>query len=283
MEIERIGVVGCGTMGAGIARLAAVHGYPTIVQDVSPAALDKGLEGIRSGLERSVARGRMEEAHRAETLSRLRGTLILEELRDSDLVIEAIFEDKEEKRRLFAALGAICSPSTILASNTSALAVTELALASGRPQRVVGMHFFNPPTAMELVEVIKTAYSEESIVEAVASFARSLGKTVVVVGDSPGFIVNRLLIPYLLDAVRALESGLGNAEDIDAAMRLGAQHPMGPFSLIDLIGVDVIFNVAQSLHQALGEARFLPPPSLVSMLQKGHLGQKTGRGFYEYR
>ncbi len=283
MEMMRIGVVGCGVMGAGIARLAAERGYVTIVREVSQAALDRGLESIRSGLERSVARGRMEEAHRTEALSRLKGTLALEDLKDCDLVVEAIIEDKEAKRQLFAALGDLSSPSTILASNTSAISVTDLAQVSGRPQRVVGMHFFNPPGSMELVEVIKTAYSEQGVVEDVAAFARALGKTAVIVSDSPGFIVNRLLIPYLLDAVRAVEAGLGTAEDIDVAMRLGAGHPMGPLSLIDLIGVDVVFSIAQSLHQGLGEARFLPPSTLASMLQDGRLGRKAGRGFYEYR
>lgn len=282
MEMMRIGVVGCGVMGAGIARLAAERGYVTIVREVSPAALDRGLESIRSGLERSVARGRMEEAQRIEALSRLKGTLALEDLKDCDLVVEAIIEDKEAKRQLFAALGGLSAPSTILASNTSAISVTDLAQVSGRPQRVVGMHFFNPPGSMELVEVIKTAYSEQGVVEDVAAFARSLGKTAVIVADSPGFIVNRLLIPYLLDAVRAVEAGLGAAEDIDVAMRLGAGHPMGPLGLIDLIGVDVVFSIAQSLYQGLGEARFLPPSTLASMLQDGRLGRKAGRGFYEY-
>lgn len=283
MEMKRIGVVGCGVMGAGIARLSAERGYPTIVCEVSPEALDRGLQNIRQGLERSVARGRMEEAQRGDTLSRLKGALALEELKDCDLVIEAIIEDREAKRRLFADLGALCSPDAILASNTSAINITELAQASGRPQRVVGMHFFNPPISMELVEVIRTTHSGEDVVAAAASFARSLGKTPIIVGDSPGFIVNRLLIPYLLDAVRASEAGLGTAEDIDVAMRLGAGHPMGPFSLIDLIGADVVCSIAQSLHLALGEERFRPPASLTSMLEKGQLGRKTGRGFYEYR
>lgn len=282
MKIKKVGVLGCGLMGSGIAEVVARSGYQTVVREVSEDLLDKGLARIQRSLDRAVTKGRLEEAERAATLERLSGAVSLEELAECDLVIEAIVESFEEKRKTFAALDREVKDGAIFASNTSSLTITQLAMTTNRAERFLGLHFFNPVPVMELVEVVGTLLSEESAVADASEFVRSLGKTAVSCSDRSGFIVNRLLIPYLLDAVRAYEEGLGTLEDIDTAMRLGCGHPMGPFTLLDFVGLDTTYSIANIMFEEFREKRFAPPPLLKQMVTAGRLGRKSGRGFYDY-
>ena len=282
-DMKNIGVVGCGLMGSGIAQVCAQAGYTTTVREIDQALLDKGLGSIASSLDRSVERGRLSPEDRDATLARLKGTTSLDALAGCDLVIEVITEDIRPKRQLFAELDALCQADAILATNTSSLTVVEMAAATKRPERVVGMHFFNPVPAMKLVEVVRTVVTSDEVVNQAKAFCESIGKTVVLAKDTPGFVVNRLLVPYLLDAIAAYEAGLASREDIDQGMVLGCGHPMGPLTLSDLVGLDTLYNVARSFYDELGGARFAPPPLLKRMVLAGHLGRKTGRGFYDYR
>ncbi|MBI4307784.1 MAG: 3-hydroxybutyryl-CoA dehydrogenase [Chloroflexi bacterium] len=280
--IKKVGVVGCGIMGGGIAQTCIQAGYPTVAREVNQQLLDKGLSGIRSNLARAVERGRMTDAQRSEALARLRGTLQFEDFKDCDLVIEAVVENTEEKRKVFTALDAVCPPHTLLATNTSSLCVAEVAAATRRPDKVVGMHFFNPVPVMKLVEVVRPITASDEAIAKAKAFAESLGKTVVLAKDTPGFVVNRLLVPYLLDAIRVLETGTASKEEIDQGMTLGCGHPMGPLTLIDLLGLDTTYYIAQAMCQEFGESRFVPPVLLKRMVLSGRLGRKTGRGFYDY-
>ena len=282
MTIDRVGVVGCGLMGAGIAQVCAQAGYPTVVREVNDELLGKGLDSIERFLRRGVKRGKLDEATAAEVLGRLSGTTDLEEMGGCDLVIEAITESLELKLEAFAVLDGVCPPDTIFASNTSSLSVTEMAVATKRPERLIGLHFFNPVPLMALVEVVHTLMTDQDVLEEGKRFAESIGKTAVVAEDRTGFIVNRLLVPYLLEAIRALDQGLASVEDIDNAMKLGCGYPMGPFTLLDFVGLDTTYYIANIMFEEFREPQFAPPPLLKRMVLAGRHGRKSGRGFYDY-
>lgn len=282
MEIKKVGIVGCGLMGSGIAELSARSGYSTMVSEASADLLDKGLAALGSSLAKGVARQKLTEADRDAALGRIKGTTNLADLKDCDLVIEAIVEDMEIKKKVFAQLDEVCPKGAILATNTSCLSIIEMAMATRRPGQVLGIHFFNPAPVMKLAELVKTIATSEETIETARAFAESLGKTAILATDSPGFIVNRLLIPFMLDAIRVLESGLATREDIDHGMVMGCNHPMGPLALVDLTGVDTLFFVANAMFEEFKEPRFAPPPLLRKMVTAGRLGRKTGKGFYDY-
>jgi 3-hydroxybutyryl-CoA dehydrogenase len=282
MAIHKVGVVGCGLMGSGIAQVAAQAGFPVVVREVLPELVDKGLKSIEKNLSRLVEKGTITDAAKNEIRSRLKGTTALEDLKDCDVIVEAIIEQLPAKRELFAALDGLCPPATIFASNTSSLTITEIATATRRPQRFVGLHFFNPVPVMKLVEVVKTIATEPAVYEEMVAFGAKLGKTPVRASDSTGFIVNRLLVPYLLDAIRALEEGVGSIEDIDNSMKLGCGHPMGPLTLLDFVGLDTTYYIANIMFDEFRERRFAPPPLLKRMVLAGWNGRKAGRGFYDY-
>jgi 3-hydroxybutyryl-CoA dehydrogenase len=282
MAIEKIGVVGCGLMGSGIAQTAAQAGLQVTVSEVSTELIDKGFTNIDKSLARLVQRGALTAAERIAARNRLRGTTKLDDLAGCDFVIEAITEQLPAKKELFRALDAVCPPQTIYASNTSSLSITEMAVATRRPERFVGLHFFNPVPIMRLAEVIRTIATDPKVYEEVAAFAGRLGKTAVRTSDRTGFVVNRLLVPYLLDAVRALEEGVATIPDIDQAMKLGCGHPMGPLTLLDFVGLDTTYYIANIMYDEFKERRFAPPPLLKRMVMAGWNGRKSGRGFYEY-
>jgi len=282
MAIEKVGIVGCGLMGSGIAQVCAAAGFPTVVREVTPELVDKGIKGIERNLARLVEKGAISEAAKGEIRNRLKGTTVIEDLKDCDLVIEAIIEQLPLKRELFGALDRLCPEKTIFASNTSSLTITEIATATKRPQRFVGLHFFNPVPVMKLVEVVKTIATDPAVFEEAVAFGGKLGKVAVRASDSTGFIVNRLLVPYLLDAIRALEEGVGSIEDIDNSMKLGCGHPMGPLTLLDFVGLDTTFYISQIMFDEFREKRFAAPPLLKRMVLAGWNGRKAGRGFYDY-
>jgi 3-hydroxybutyryl-CoA dehydrogenase len=282
MAIEKVGVVGCGLMGSGIAQVAAQAGCQVTVREVSQQLVDKGLQGIEKNLARLVEKGTLSAADRDQVRSRLRGTTNLEDLKDCELIIEAIIEQLPAKRELWGALDKICPKPTIFASNTSSLSITEMATFTQRPDRFVGMHFFNPVPVMKLVEVIRTIATDPKVFEEMVAFGGRLGKTVVRTSDRTGFIVNRLLVPYLLDAVRALEEGVGSVEDIDNSMKIGCGYPMGPFTLLDFVGLDTTYYISNIMFDEFKEKRFASPPLLKRMVLAGWNGRKAGRGFYDY-
>jgi 3-hydroxybutyryl-CoA dehydrogenase len=282
MAIQKVGVVGCGLMGSGIAQVSAQAGFQTVVREVSPELVEKGLKNIEKNLTRLVEKGTIAESARNEIRSRLKGVTLLDELKDCDLVVEAIIEQLPAKRELFSALDALCPAHTIFASNTSSLTITEIAAVTKRPQRFVGLHFFNPVPVMRLVEVVRTIATDPAVYEEMVSFGAKLGKTPVRAQDSGGFIVNRLLVPYLLDAIRALEEGVGSVVDIDNSMKLGCGYPMGPFTLLDFVGLDTTYYISQIMFDEFKEKRFAAPPLLKRMVLAGWHGKKSGRGFYDY-
>jgi 3-hydroxybutyryl-CoA dehydrogenase len=282
MPMENVGVVGCGLMGSGIAQVAAQAGCRVTVREVSDELVKKGLASIEKNLQRMVEKGVFTVAQAAEIRGRLHGTTKLEDLRDCDLVIEAIIEQLPAKKELYAALDVICPKATIFASNTSSISITEMAMVTKRPDRFLGLHFFNPVPVMKLVEVIRTIATDAKVFEEVVAFAERLGKTPVCTSDRTGFIVNRLLVPYLLDAVRALEEGVGSIVDIDNGMKLGCGHPMGPLTLLDFVGNDTTYYIANIMFDEFKERRFAPPPLLKRMVLAGWNGRKAGRGFYDY-
>jgi 3-hydroxybutyryl-CoA dehydrogenase len=282
MPIAKVGVVGCGLMGAGIAQTAAQFGFPVVVREVTPELVEKGLKGIEKNLDRLVEKGVMTAADRGATRGRLRGTTSLEDFRDADLIVEAIIEQLPAKRELYTALDKICPPATIFASNTSSLSITEMAVTTARPHRFVGLHFFNPVPVMKLVEVIRTIATEPAAYEEVYAFAQKLGKTAVRTTDRTGFIVNRLLVPYMLDCIRVLEEGVASVEDIDNSMKLGCGYPMGPFTLLDFVGLDTTYYIANVMFDEFKEKRFAPPALLKRMVLSGWNGRKAGKGFYDY-
>jgi len=269
-------------MGSGIAQVCAQAGFPTIVREVSPELVEKGLKAIDKNLARLVEKGTLSEAARNEIRGNLKGVTGIEALNDCDLIIEAIIEQLPLKRELFAALDALCPAHTIFASNTSSLTITEIAAATKRPQRFVGLHFFNPVPVMKLVEVVRTIATDAAVYEEMVGFGARLGKTPVRANDSGGFIVNRLLVPYLLDAIRALEEGVGSVVDIDNSMKLGCGYPMGPFTLLDFVGLDTTYYISQIMFDEFKEKRFAAPPLLKRLVLAGWHGKKTGRGFYDY-
>ena len=282
MAIQRVGVVGCGLMGSGIAQVCAQAGFPTVVREVNAELVDKGLQGIEKNLARLVEKGAITEGGKGEIRSRLRGVTSLDELRDSDVIVEAIVEQLPAKRELFSSLDSLCPRSTIFASNTSSLTIIEIAAATKRPERFVGLHFFNPVPVMKLVEVVRTIATDAAVYEQMVAFGAKLGKTPVRAQDSGGFIVNRLLVPYLLDAIRALEERVGSVVDIDNSMKLGCGYPMGPFTLLDFVGLDTTYYISQIMFDEYKEKRFAAPPLLKRMVLAGWYGKKSGRGFYDY-
>jgi 3-hydroxybutyryl-CoA dehydrogenase len=282
VEISRIGVVGLGTMGSGIAQVCVQAGLEVVGREVSAELGERARGRIDHYLSRGVEKGRLTQDEKDAALARLRLVTDLAELSDCRLVIEAAFEDLEVKRELFRELDAIVGSDAILATNTSALSVTQIADATAQPQRVVGMHFFNPAPVLPLVEVIRTAHTSNEVFDAAFGFAQRIGKEPVACNDTPGFIVNRILIPLLNDCVRVLDEARVSPDDVDRAMRFGANWPIGPCALIDLIGVDVHVHASEALHAALGEERMAPPQRLLEMQEAGRLGRKAGRGFYEY-
>jgi 3-hydroxybutyryl-CoA dehydrogenase len=282
MAIRNVGVLGCGLMGSGIAQVSAQAGFPTVVVEATQELLDRGLGGMRRSLDALVAKAKLDERGRDDILGRIKGAVGLEAFRECDLVIEAITENQPLKNETFAKLDRICAPQTLLASNTSSCNVTAMAAATRRPAQVLGLHFFNPVPLMKLVEVVQTILTDEKSVLAAYEWVQAAGKVPVRTKDSTAFIVNRLLVPYLLDAIRAYEGGLATLEDIDQAMKLGCGYPMGPFTLLDLVGLDTTMFVAEVMFDEYREPRYAPPPLLKRMVMAGQLGRKSGRGFYDY-
>jgi len=282
MAIRTVGVLGCGLMGSGIAQVCAAAGYKTIVREVDEVAVNKGLGRIKRFLDEGVTKGKVTADARDKTLGDLSGTTTFDALKDCDLIVEAIVENLDQKRETYAFLEPIVGPHTIFVSNTSSLCITELAAATSRPDRFGGLHFFNPVPLMKLVEVIRALTTSDETYKAVFAFAESLGKQPITAPDRPGFIVNRLLVPYLLDAIRAYENGLGTLEDIDNGMKLGCGYPMGPFTLLDFVGLDTTYYIANIMFEEFREPAYAPPPLLKRMVLAGRLGRKSGRGFYAY-
>lgn len=280
--ISHVGVVGCGLMGAGIAEVCAKSGYTVIVREVNPELLATGLARINSSLDRAVARGKLAAADRDAARARIIGTTDMAAFAECDLIIEAVVENLDLKRKIFAQLDAVAPPHAILASNTSSLAITEMAAATKRPDKVLGLHFMQPVPVMTLLEMVRTFLTSEETFQAAKSFGESLGKTIIVSKDTPGFIVNLLLIPYLLQAIEALERGVATKEDFDTGIRLGLSHPMGPFTLLDFVGLDTTLFIADAVFAETKDPRFAAPPLLRRMVAAGYLGKKSGKGFYDY-
>jgi 3-hydroxybutyryl-CoA dehydrogenase len=281
-DITRVGVLGCGLMGSGIAQVAATAGFATVVRDIDEAFLAKGRSGIRRSLDKLVEKGKLDGGARDGALERLSLTTDLGALGACDLVIEAVTEDLQVKNTLWRELDTLCPPATIFASNTSSLTIGEMASATARADRFVGLHFFNPVPLMPLVEVVRAVTTSPETFDAAMAFVRRVGKESVVSRDRSGFIVNLLLVPYLLDAIRALERGVGSIADIDRGMQLGCGHPMGPFTLLDFVGLDTTARIAEIMFEEYREPRYAPPPLLRRMVTAGMHGRKTGRGFYDY-
>jgi len=282
MAIRKVGVLGCGLMGSGIAQVAAQAGYETVVREVEQKFLDKGLGGIQKSLGKFVEKGKMQQAEMDACVGRLKGTTSLQDLADCDIVIEAIIENSQLKKETYAELDKIVKKDAIFASNTSSLTITELSMATARPKQFVGLHFFNPVPLMKLVEVVRTILTGDEAFDAAFAFAKSLGKEPVSCRDNSGFIVNRLLVPYILDAIRAYEEGVGSIEDIDKAMMLGCGYPMGPFTLLDFVGLDTTYYITHVMYDEYQEKRFASPALLRKMVLAGRFGRKTGAGFYDY-
>ena len=284
MEIKKVGVLGCGLMGSCIAQVAAAAGFETTVREISDELIEKGFLGIERSLSKFAEKGVITAEQQKQIRDRLSGTTSFDDLSDCDIVIEAIIENLEEKRRTFGQLDGICKPEAIFASNTSSISITEMMTTTSpeRQKRFIGLHFFNPVPIMKLVEVVRTIITDETIYDQAIEFAKRLGKVPVRAGDRSGFIVNRLLVPYMLDAIRALEEGVGSIVDIDTSMRLGLGYPMGPFTLGDFVGLDTTYYIAEIMFNEYREKRFAPPPLLKRMVMAGLYGRKSGRGFYDY-
>lgn len=282
MKIKKVGVLGCGLMGSGIAETAARAGFETVVREVTDELLEKGQARIFKSLEKSVQRGHLAADEQTRIRERISGAVDLADLADCDLVIEAIIENVDEKRKTFTTLDETVKKSAVFASNTSSLTITQIATSTRRADRFVGLHFFNPVPRMKLVEVVRTLLTSDDAVDIASQFVRDIGKEPVTCGDNSGFIVNRLLVPYMLDAIRAYEEGVGSLEDIDKAMQLGCGYPMGPFTLLDFVGLDTTYYIANIMFDEYREKRFAPPPLLKQMVQAGRLGKKSGQGFYKY-
>jgi 3-hydroxybutyryl-CoA dehydrogenase len=286
MEIKRVGVLGCGLMGSGIAQVAAMAGFEVTVLEVEQKYLDRGFAGIEKSLakfvERSPEKGGITARQKDEIRARLQGATNQQDLADCDIVIEAIIENVDAKKKMYASLDSIVKKDAIFASNTSSISITELLASSQRPERFVGLHFFNPVPLMKLVEVVRTIATSDQVYDSAFAFARKLGKVPVRTSDKTGFIVNRLLVPYLLDAIRAYEEGVGSVEDIDNAMKLGCGYPMGPFTLLDFVGLDTTYYITHVMYDEFKERRFASPPLLKRLVMAGWYGRKTGKGFYDY-
>ena len=281
-QVRRVGVLGCGLMGAGIAQVSAAAGYETIVREVSDEALQKGLAGIDKQLSKAVEKEKITAADRESTLARITGSTDLSALSGCDLIIEAVVEDLEVKNAMWKELDGICAPTAIFASNTSSLTIADMAAATNRPERMIGLHFFNPVPVMQLVEVVRTIATDQHVFESAMEFGRSLGKEPIECRDNSGFVVNLLLVPYMMDAIRALEQGVATIEDIDKGMRLGAGYPMGPFTLCDFVGLDTLAKIGGIMYEEYREKRYAAPPLLKRMISFGYFGRKSGKGFYDY-
>ena len=281
-EIKRVGVLGCGLMGSGIAQISAAAGYDTLVREVSDELCERGIGGIGKQLGKAVEKGKLSAEDRDATLGRLRGTTNLEDLKDCDIVIEAVVEDLALKNEMWQTLDRVCGPETIFASNTSSLTIADMAAATKRPERMVGLHFFNPVPVMKLVEVVKTIATAPEVFDTAFQFAKSLGKEPIVCKDNSGFVVNLLLVPYMMDAIRALEQGVASIEDIDKGMQLGTGYPMGPFVLSDFVGLDTLDKIGGIMFNEYKEKRYASPPLLRRMVSLGYFGRKSGKGFYDY-
>ena len=283
MGIKKVGVVGCGTMGSGITQVCAQSGYQVIVSEINDELLNKGLASINSVLTKSVDRGKISQQDKDTTLNRIKGTTNTKDFSDCDLVIEAAIENLGLKKKIFAELDKICPKHAILATNTSCLSIIDMAMATSRPDKVLGLHFMNPAPIMKLLEIIKTITTSDETLEVGKDFGNSLGKTIVIAQDTPGFIVNRLMVPFLLNAIRMLDAGVATREDIDTAINLGLNHPMGPLTLADFIGLDVVLAIANAMYEEFKDPQYVPPVLLNKMVTTGWLGHKTGKGFYEYK
>jgi len=282
MRIQTVGVLGAGLMGSGIAQVSAQAGYPTVMLEVSQELIEKALKRTENFLRGGVEKGKVAPEQMSRTLTLLKGTTRIQDLAGCDLVVEAITENRDMKCEAFARLDKICKPDTIFASNTSSLSITEMMAVTSRPGRFLGLHFFNPVPLMKLVEVVRTVLTEEAAEKAVLEFVKAIGKSPIRTSDRSGFIVNRLLVPYLLDAIRALENGVGTIDEIDVGMRLGCGHPMGPFTLLDFVGLDTTHYIAEVMFDEFKETRFASPPLLKRMVRAGMYGRKSGKGFYDY-
>jgi len=283
MEIKKVGVVGCGSMGAGIAQLCAQSGYQVVVSEINDELLNKGLAFIEKTLARSVEKGKLAQADKDAITGRIKGTTSTKDFADCDLVIEAAIENLELKKKIFAELDGICSPNAILATNTSCLSIIEMAMATKRPDKVLGLHFFNPAPVMKLLEIVRTIATSDEVLKTSQKFGESLGKTNVVAQDAPGFIVNRLWLPFLLHSIKLYEDGVASREDIDNAIQLGLGYPMGPLTLADMVGIDVVKFVSDALYEQLKDPRYIVPTLVDKMVAAGWLGRKTGKGFYDYK
>jgi 3-hydroxybutyryl-CoA dehydrogenase len=282
MEIRRVGVVGCGQMGSGVTQVCAQSGYQVTVSEVKDELLSKGLASINSSLTRSVEKEKITQQDKDSTLARIKGTTNMKDFSDCDLVIEAAPEKLDLKKKIFTELDKICRKHAILATNTSCLSIIDIAMSTTRPNKVLGMHFFNPVPAMKLLEIIKTITTSDETLETGKDFGKSLGKTIVIAEDAPGFIVNRLGVPFMLNAIRMLEAGVASKEDIDTGITLGLNHPIGPLALSDLVGLDTLLYVANSMYAEFKDRYYAPPVLLAKMVSAGWLGRKTGKGFYDY-
>ena len=282
MDINKVGVVGCGLMGSGIAEVAAKAGCDVVVREVTEEAGAAGRKRIEKSLDRAVSKGKLEAADRDAALGRIRFSTELADLADRDIVIEAIVESLDAKNELFGALDGLCGPDTIFASNTSSLTVTDMAAATNRPERFVGLHFFNPVPVMKLVEVVRTIVTSQDVFDAAFAFGKKLGKAPIAAKDNSGFVVNLLLVPYMLDAIRQLERGVATIEDIDTGMKLGCGYPMGPFLLCDFVGIDTLYKISEIMFEEYREERYAPPPLLKRIVSMGRYGRKTGAGFYDW-
>ena len=283
MEVKRIGVVGCGLMGSGITQVCAQAGYHVVVSEINDELLNKGLSSISSRLAKDADKGKLSQQDKDAILSRIKGTTNTKDFSDCDLVIEGVVENMDLKKRIFAELDKVCPKHTILATNTSVLSVTDIAMQTARPEKVLGLHFMNPVPIMKLVEIVRTIATSDETIEVGKKLCNSLGKSFVIAKDTPGFIVNGLFTPFLLNAIRMLENNVATKEDIDAAINLGLNHPMGPLTLLDLIGIDTVFFGASAMYKELKEPRYAPPTLMRKMVAAGWLGRKTGKGFYEYK
>ncbi|MBI4266963.1 MAG: 3-hydroxybutyryl-CoA dehydrogenase [Chloroflexi bacterium] len=283
MLVKKVGVVGCGLMGGGIVQVSAQSGYQVVVSEINEALLNKGLAAINAFLGKSVEKGKITQADKDATFSRIKGTINMQDFADCNLVIEAAVENLDVKKKIFAELDKVCPKETILASNTSGLSIIDMAMATGRPEKVLGLHFFNPVPLMKLLEIVRSVATSDETLEAGKAFGKSVGKTIVIARDAPGFIVNRLMVPQLLNAIRMVESGVATKEDIDTGINLGLNHPMGPLALSDLVGLDTLAFIANGIYAEFKDPQYVCPTLLNKMVAASWLGRKTGKGFYDYK
>jgi 3-hydroxybutyryl-CoA dehydrogenase len=283
MAFKKIGVVGCGLMGRGIAEVSAKSGYDVVVSEINKELLDKGMAAVNQSLSKAVEKGKMTEADKVKTLGKIKGTVDMKDFKDCDLVVEAAIENLELKKKIFVELDKICAPETLLSTNTSCLSVMDVAAVTKRTDKVLGCHFFNPVPVMKLLELVKTITTSKTTLDAAVEWGKSLGKTIIVAPDRPGFIVNRSFMPYMIEAFEMYEQGVATREDIDTGVQLGLNHPMGPLTLADMVGLDTLLFVTDAIYAETKNPKFVAPVLLRKMVTAGHLGRKTGKGFYDYK